>query len=283
MTTSPNPSIIILHLEEEFMDPLAQFKQMQKQGWAHFTPLQALTTPSAAQLVKHALIRPGQKVLDVACGTGVVAVTAARLGAQVTALDLTPELLANARENASLAQVEVEWHEGDVEALPFGDANFDVVVSQFGHIFAPRPEIAIAEMLRVLKPGGTIAFATWPPELMIGRSFLLSSRFAPPPPPGVAPPPLWGDPNVIKERLGDRVKAITFDRGRMYVPALSPQHFRKHVEQTAGPLIKLVELLSATDPAKLAAFRSEYEALVMEYCEDNVVHQDYLLTRAIKS
>ena len=110
--------------------------------------------------MKRAKVKAGQRVLDVACGTGVVAVTAARAGAIVTALDLTPELLVRARENSKIAEVNVDWHEGDVEKLPFENAAFDVVLSQYGHMFAPRPEIAVAEMLRVLKPGGTIAFST---------------------------------------------------------------------------------------------------------------------------
>jgi len=133
------------------MDGIAQFKEMQKQSWVHFTPLEAITTPAAARLVRHAAIAPGMRVLDVACGTGVVAITAARLGATVTALDLTPQLLDRARENASVAGVEIDFHEGDVENLPFPDAQFNAVLSQFGHIFAPRPEVAIGEMLRVLK------------------------------------------------------------------------------------------------------------------------------------
>ena len=264
------------------MDAFAQFKEAQKQGWAHFAPLEAHTTPQASRLVKHAGIQPGQRVLDVACGTGVVAVTAARLGARVTGLDLTPELLERARENAGVAGVEVDWHEGDLEELPFGDAAFDAVLSQFGHIFAPRPQVAVAEMLRVLKPGGTIAFSTWPPELLIGRLFALSGRYMPPPPPGVSPPWSWGDPNVVRERLGAAVTDLAFDRARMVVPSLSPQHNRRHAERTAGPLIKLVESLAATDPDRLAAFRREFEAIVAEYFEDNTVRQDYLLTRATK-
>src|SRR6185369_2183003 len=104
-----------------------------------------------------------------------------------------PALLVRAKENAALAQVDIDWREGDAEALPFGDAAFDVVLSQFGHMFAPRPNMAIAEMLRVLKPGGTIAFATWPPELLIGSSFRLVASYMPPPPPGVSPPPQWVD------------------------------------------------------------------------------------------
>src|SRR5262249_53486823 len=151
------------------------------------------TTAAAACLVRHAGIRSGMQLLDVACGTGVVAITAARTGARVRGLDLTPELLERARENAYVAGVEIEFREGDVEALPYPDATLDVVPSQFGHMFAPRPEVAVAQMLRVLKPGGTIAFATWPPELLIGSSFRLVSQYMPPPPPGVSPPPQWGD------------------------------------------------------------------------------------------
>src|SRR5881628_248600 len=153
------------------VDPLARFKEAQREGWAHFAPFEALTTPPAAELVRRASPRAGQRVLDVACGTGVVAVTAARAGARVSGLDLTPQLLEQARENARLANVEIEFREGDAEQLPFGDSAFDVVLSQFGHMFAPRPEVAIGEMLRVLKPGGTIAFSTWPPELFMGRMF----------------------------------------------------------------------------------------------------------------
>jgi SAM-dependent methyltransferase len=259
------------------------FKAGQRAGWAHFAPLQAVTTMPAARLVAHAGIRTGARVLDAACGTGVVAVTAARTGAHVTGLDLTPELLAAARLNAQTAQVSVEWHEGDVEALPFDTASFDVVVSQFGHMFAPRPEVAIAEMLRVLKPGGTIAFSTWPPELCVGRTFVLTARYMPPLPEGIAPPPLWGIPAVILERLGPAVRDVVFDRETMIVPALSPAHNREAVERTAGPIVKLVEMLSASDPEKLATFRREFDAITAEYFDGNCIRQGYLLTRATKA
>src|SRR5437773_7842694 len=129
-----------------------------------------------------------------------------------------------------------------------------------GHMFAPRPEIAIREMLRVLKPGGTIAFATWPPTLCIGRTFILVASYMPPPPPGVSPPPQWGDVAIVRERLGAAVKAISFDRACMLVPALSVQNYRDHIEHTAGPMLKLVETLSGSDPDRLAQFRGEYEA-----------------------
>src|SRR4051794_17859996 len=206
------------------MDAIAQFKQMQKESWPSFVPFETITTPEAARLVNWAGIRRGQKVLDVGCGTGVVAITAARLGATVSAIDLTPELLVRARENAAIAEIDVDWKEADAEALPFPDATFDVVVSQFAHIFAPRPDVVVAEMLRVLKPAGTVAFSTWPPELLVGRTMGIRSRYMPPPPADVPPPVLWGDPNIVRQRLGDKVKDIEFDRQRMHVPALSVQH-----------------------------------------------------------
>jgi SAM-dependent methyltransferase len=99
--------------------------------------------------------------------------------------------------------------------LPFEDGAFDVVLSQFGHMFAPRPELAVSEMLRVLKVGGTIAFSTWPPDLLMGRIFSLRARYMPPPPPGVAPPVQWGDQGVIRERLGNGVRDLVFDKGTM--------------------------------------------------------------------
>ena len=262
------------------MDAFAQFKAAQRQGWAFWAPLEAITTAPAAQLVTFAKVQRGQRVLDVATGTGAVAVTAARRGAQVSGLDLTPELLEVARQNAPLAGVEVDFHEGDAEALPFEADAFDVVLSQFGHMFAPRPEVALAEMLRVLKPGGVLAFSTWPPELFTGRMFALSAKYTAPPPPGVMPPTLWGDPNVIRERLGKGVKDVTFDRGTMWNPTLSPAHHRLQAEKSVGPLKRLVE--SNPDPAKLAEFRREYEALVEQYLDGNRVRQDFLMTRATK-
>jgi 2-polyprenyl-3-methyl-5-hydroxy-6-metoxy-1,4-benzoquinol methylase len=263
-------------------DALTKFKEVQKAAWSHFAPLETFTTPPAARLVNHAHVMPDHRVLDVACGTGVVAITAARLGAEVTGIDLTPELIERAHENSRIAAMDIQWHQGDVEELPFEDESFDVVLSQFGHMFAPRPAVAVAQMLRVLKPGGTIAFSTWPPEFYIGRLMAIVARYAPPPPAGVAPPPLWGDPNVVRERLGSAVRDIAFDGGTMWVPALSPQHHREFSERTAGPVLKLVETLSTKDPAALARFRSEYESLAIEYIEDNLLRQEFLMTRAAK-
>lgn len=264
-------------------DPYAPFKAAQRDGWSHFGPLAMFTTPPAARLVRFAGIRAGDRVLDVGCGTGVAAITAARLGATVTGSDLTPQLLEQARESAHIAGVEVEWREADAESLPFAAGQFDVVMSQFGHMFAPRPEVAVAEMLRVLKPGGTIAFSTWPPDGFVAQMFALTARYAPPPPPGVASPVLWGEPTIIRERLGAAVHDLLFERDLMLVNTLSPQHVRHFTERTAGPILKLVEVLEKGDPARLTEFRREFDALASRYFEMNMMRQAYLMTRAIKS
>ncbi len=259
-------------------DPFIAFKAAQRERWSLFAPLATFTVVPAAHLVRFAAVRGGERVLDVATGTGVVAVTAAREGATVSGLDLSPELIERARVNASIAGVGVELVDGDVEALPYADASFDVVLSQFGHMFAPRPEVAVAEMLRVLKPGGRIAFSTWPPDQFIGRMFTLIAEYQPPPP-GVAAPPAWGDPNIVRERLGEAVRDLFFERELMVVPTLSVAHYRSSMEQTAGPLINLV---ASAPPEVLARFRAELDALIGVFLVGNVVRQHFLMSRAYK-
>ncbi len=261
-------------------DPFAEFKAVQREGWGLFTPLAQFTTPAAASLVAFAGVTGGQKVLDLACGTGVVAVTAARLGAQVSGLDLSPVLLEDARRNAELIGAAISFTEGDAEALPYADGEFDVVLSQFGHMFAPRPQLAVAEMLRVLRPGGRIAFSTWPPDLMVGRVFRSVAQYLPPPP-GVAPPPAWGDPRVVQERLGEQVTDLEFGMDDLYIPALSPQHYRASLELSVAPVIKAVATLKS-EPQRLAAFRAELEALGASFWHHNSVRQTFLMSRAVR-
>jgi SAM-dependent methyltransferase len=264
-------------------DPYAEFKARQKALWAlgNFGDMAVFTTPVAGHLVRFADVKPGQAVLDVGTGTGVVAITARSAGATVSGLDLTPSLLAQARENAAVAgHRDIVWHEGDAEALPFHDGEFDVVLSQFGHMFAPRPDVAVGEMLRVLRPGGVIAFATWPGEQLIGRQFSINAKYVPPPP-GVSSPVQWGDVAVVRERLGDSVTKLHVERGIMNVPALSARHLRLFQEAKAGPFIRTVQALEA-EPAKLQAWRDEMDEVVAEYLRDNIVRHEYLLTRAVK-
>lgn len=263
------------------MDAIAQMKAAAREGWSSFAPFEMLTGTAAPHLVRFAGVRADMRVLDVGCGTGVVALTAARTGAAVTGADLTPALLAVAEENAALAGLAVRFQEADVEALPFADASFDCVLSQFGHMFGPRPQVTVAEMLRVLAPGGVIAFSTWPPELYTGRMFALMAKYSPPLPEGASPPTEWGDPSIVRARLGEAVRDLLFDRACLVFPALSPAHMRRFMERNAAPVTRAVQHL-AEDPARLAAFRAEFDSLVGLYFHDNVVRQDFLMTRAVK-
>jgi SAM-dependent methyltransferase len=263
------------------MNPLTQFKAVQREAWSHFAPLEAITMLAAPALVRFAQIGPGEEVLDVGCGTGVVAVTAARVGARVRGLDLTPALLERARDNATLAGLSIDFGEGDAEALPYPDATFDVVVSQFGHMFAPRHDVATRELLRVLRPGGRVAFSTWPPELFVAQMMACVGRHLPAPPPEVMSPTRWGDPGYVRERLGEAVTDLRFHCGVISVPALSLSHYRASLEHSVGPLVLLVAALQG-DPQRLAGVRAELETLASAYFADNKVEQHFMMTRARK-
>ena len=260
-------------------DPFAAFKAQQREMWATFAPTATFTTRPAARLVAFAAIQPGERVLDVGTGTGVAAVTAARKGARVSAVDLTPALLEHARENGRVAGVDIEWKEGDAEQIPFPDAGFDVVISQFAHMFAPRPDVVVGEMRRVLRPGGRVAFSTWPPDDVVGRTFAFVGRNLPPPPPGAAPPPQWGDRGIVTERLTPHFDTPTFGDDSMDVPALSPAHHRLSLEHSVGPITKMMAI-AESEPGRLAKLRAELDGLIAEYFADNCVRQRFLMTRA---
>jgi len=212
-----------------------------------------------------------------------LAVTAARVGALAKGTDLTPVLLHRARENAAIAGVEVGFREGDAEALSYHDA-FDVVLSRFGHMFTPRPEVATARMLRVLKPGGRIAFSTCPSEHTMSKSFGLLGRNISQPPPGVptlATPPSWGDPRVVRERLGDVVTELRFDRGVAPSPALSLRHAPASMGTSFGPPMKILQDLEQR-PDRVAQVRSEMLDLFEEVFAGNCLQQHFLMSRASK-
>ncbi|MCA1811071.1 MAG: methyltransferase domain-containing protein [Halobacteriales archaeon] len=260
---------------------LTAFKERQKQVWGSFEAAAMFTLPAAARLVRFAGVRAGDRVLDVGTGTGNVAISAAREGASVVGSDLTPPLLEAAKRSAQAAGIGgIEWREADAEALPFQDAAFDVVLSQFGHMFAPRPEVAVREMLRVLKPGGRIAFSTWPPESLPGRMFSFQARFLPPPA-GVPPVAQWGETATIRSRLGAGVRDLRFERGSFAIPALGPRHLVAWQEANLGPAKALAAALDSNPQA--GAVRAEYAALLEPFFDGNEARHDYLMTRAVKA
>ena len=185
------------------MPPIEAIKAGLRATWmaGDFGAIARYEADSGVDLVARLGLGAGDRVLDVACGTGNVALAAARAGATVTGLDFAPNLLAQARERAAAEGLAIRFDEGDAEALPYADGAFDVVASAFGVMFAPRPERAAAEMLRVCRPGGRIALLNWTPRSFVGQLFLLVCRYAPLPP-QVRPPVLWGVEASVREYLG---------------------------------------------------------------------------------
>jgi SAM-dependent methyltransferase len=241
------------------------------------------SAPEAAHLVRFAGVQPDHRVLDVGTGSGLVAIVAAQQGAHATGIDPTPALLAKAKDNAALAGCrDIEWLEGTAEGLPFPDATFDIVLSQYAHMFSPQPEAAAREMLRVLKPGGCIAFAAWTPDALAPRLMGLTFRYLPPMPSVAPPSPFeWGHAEGVRKYLGARVRDLGFEPAALQLPALSPAHARRLFEETFGPTVLLVSALS-NDPVRLAQWRQEHDAAAAECFADGRLRFDYLLTRAIK-
>ena len=203
-------------------------------------------------LVEACRIGPGQRVLDVAAGTGNVGIRAAEAGADVVASDLTPENFEAGRREARERGVELEWVEADAEALPFADEEFDVVTSAFGAIFAPDHQQVAGELLRVCRPGGTVGMLNFTPEGLISDFFGALADYAPAPPPGAQPPPLWGSEVHVRKLFGDRVSSLEMTRRDYVERAASPQDYRDFCKEAFGPIAAMYADL-ADDPERAAA------------------------------
>jgi ubiquinone/menaquinone biosynthesis C-methylase UbiE len=191
----------------------------------------------AELLAQRAGAAPGMRMLDVATGSGNVALAGARACAEVTGLDLTPELLEAARARAADADLDVRFVEGDAEELPFESSSFDVVTSCFGVMFAPRHEQAAAELTRVARPGGTVAVTAWTPDGLIGRTFKILSSFMPPPPPELKPPVSWGTEEHIHELFAESGAELSFERRTVAFTHDSAEGWLDDDERILGPAI----------------------------------------------
>ena len=230
------------------MPALADLKQVHRATWAAgtYAAVAAMIDESPPRdLLTQAGVRPGQEVLDVATGTGNVALRAAEAGAHVVGLDLTPALFAAARRRAAERGVHVDWVEGDAEELPFAAARFDRVLSAFGVQFAPRHDITAAELVRVCRPGGRIVVVNWTPDSAIGELLRTIGGYMPAPPAFASPPPLWGSEEHVRRLFAGSPVDLEFRRGHNPWRFDSPEHFAGFFETHYGPTLKARERLES--------------------------------------
>jgi SAM-dependent methyltransferase len=264
------------------MTAVAELKRAHRATWAagdYAAIAELIDEALSRDLLARAELTPGQEVLDVATGTGNVAIRAAGAGAEAIGLDITPELFDTARRRAAQHDVTVEWVEGDAEDLPFEDERFDRVLSAVGVQFAPRHEVVARELARVCRPGGLIGFVNWTPEGQIGEMFKILGRYMPPPPDYASPPPLWGSESHIRDLFARTAVEFEFTRGLNPWRFDSPEHFVAFFETYYGPTLKARERLTAE--GRWEECRSELLAMVERRNEASdgslLMHSEYLV------
>jgi SAM-dependent methyltransferase len=263
---------------------LSQLKSTMKSTWmaGNFGEIAKYAAKEGENFVARLGLKPGQRVLDVACGTGNTAIPAARTGANVIGVDIATNLLDQARQRAAEENLSAKFQEGDAEELPFKAAEFDVVISMFGAMFAPRPELVVKELLRVCKPGGLIAMANWTPEGFVGKTFRATANLAPPPP-GVPAPVLWGDEKVVRERFSTGVAKLTTERHNVnFKYPFGPEKVVALFREYFGPTKMTYSRLDASGQAQ---FTSTLESLWKEHNQSTdggtSIESEYLEVRVV--
>jgi ubiquinone/menaquinone biosynthesis C-methylase UbiE len=242
---------------------LAAVKQRQQQAWASgdFAVVASTIVIVAERLCDTADLHAGWRVLDVATGSGNAAIAAARLGCTAVGVDYVPALIERGRLRAAAERLDVELLEGDAEALPFPDDSFDAVTSVFGSMFAPDHAKAASELLRVCRPGGTIALASWTPDGFIGDLFRTVARHVPPPA-GVQSPMLWGTEGHLRELLGDHIESLEVTERIFTFRFGSAEEFVTFFRRWYGPTLKA---FAALEGEARDALESDLVALARRY------------------
>lgn len=241
-------------------------------------------TAGANEFIDRLDLKNGVQILDVACGTGSTAIPAAKAGAVVTGIDIAPNLIAQARAAARAANVSPIFEVGDAEAMPYADSSFDAVITMFGAMFAPRPDVVAAELKRVCRPGGLIAMANWTPQGFIGQMFKTTAKHISPPV-GMPSPLLWGDEESVRRRLGDGVSSLLLVPKKLeFVFPFGPVEVVEHFRKFYGPTNKAFDTLGAADNV---ALRRDLEQLWTDnnQATDGTtrVASEYLEIKAIKA
>jgi SAM-dependent methyltransferase len=245
------------------MIELEALKSRLKATWmsGDFDKIARIIESGAEAFIERLALTPGTRVLDVACGSGNLSIPAARVGAIVTGLDIAPNLIETARKRALAEGLKIEFDEGDAEQLPYADASFDVVVTMFGAMFAPRPETTAAELLRVCRPGGRIAMANWTPAGFIGQMFKTTAVHVPPP--NLPSPLLWGDEATVRERLRSDVAEVQLTRRMIsFRLPMTPEQTVDYFRVWYGPTLRA---FAALDEDGQAALRRDLTRLWSEH------------------
>lgn len=232
---------------------LTTIKARQQVTWASgdYGSIATPLVPIAEQLCDAIDLHPGERVLDVAAGTGNAALAAARRSCDVTASDYVSALLERASERAAAERLTIAVQEADAEALPFPDGAFDVVLSVLGVMFTPSQERSAGELLRVCRPGGRIGLANWTPDGFVGQMFKTIGRHVAPPT-GLKPPPLWGTEERLRELFGDAVSSLRVVRRHHAFRYRTPEHWLEEFRTCYGPMVKAFEALDASGQQRLA-------------------------------
>jgi ubiquinone/menaquinone biosynthesis C-methylase UbiE len=238
---------------------------------------------SANEFIERLNLQTGMRVLDVACGTGNLSLPAARAGADVTGVDIAENLIEQARANAKNENLKIQFDVGDAENLPYDDASFDTIVTMFGAMFAPRPEIVAAELKRVCRSGGTIAMANWTPTGFIGQMFKLTGKHVPPPP--MPSPILWGDESAVNERLKDGITDLKMTPRKIIIKfPFSPVETVEYFRAFYGPTQMAFKAL---DESRQAELRRDLEEFWTEHNQvtdgTTKVESEYLEVVAVRA
>lgn len=242
---------------------MTSLKAKLKATWmsGDFDKIAQIIQAGGAEFIERLQIAPGARVLDVACGSGNLAFPAARAGAIVTGVDIATNLLETARNRAQNEGVQIQFDEGDAEALPYADASFDEVVTMFGAMFAPQPILVAAELARVCRSGGRLAMANWTPAGFVGQVFKVTGRYVPPPP--MPSPLLWGDETTVQERLHNGFTGLQFNRRNLeMIFPMTPVEAVEFFRTWYGPTHRA---FAALDETGQAALRRELEQLWTEH------------------
>ena len=267
--------------------PLQVIKDSMRATWmaGDFGVVAKTIARGAEEFVARLALPVGARVLDMATGTGNVAIPLTRRGAVVTGVDIAPNLLVQARERAAAEGLAVQFDEGDAEQLPYADGAFDAVVTMFGAMFAPRPEVVAEEMARVLKPGGMLAMANWNPASFTGKMFRVGSKHVPPAP-GLMPPSMWGDEATVIARLEPhfteiKTELIPIEFDMPMNPAGAVEFFKKYFGPTQVAFSRLDEAGGAAMEAELVALWTEFN-VADDPAEHTLVHNEYLQVTAVR-